>query len=262
MRHRRRVKYFGVKTAHRKAMFRNMVTALFQHGRITTTVPRAKELRRLADKLVTLAKKGTLHARRQALSVIMDKAVVAKLFEEWAHKMADRPGGYTRIVRIGPRRGDGAMMCVIELVTESLKKSKPKAKVSKADTDEAPTVIPEATPAAEVQEEEGDGPSSSEAEQQATEAESSAGEEGAVEAYDKADKEQEKGPEPGEAEKESEAEGSVEGPEEPAAEAKDETTGEADEADQAEGQQSGQDAEASAHEEDIKGSEKTDDNKD
>ena len=146
MRHRRRVKYFGVKTAHRKAMFRNMVTALFQHGRITTTVPRAKELRRLADKMISLAKKGTLHARRQALSVIMDKGVVAKLFEEWAPKMADRPGGYTRIVRIGPRRGDGAMMCIIELVTESLKKAKSKAKVKRPEAEEAPTVIPSAAP--------------------------------------------------------------------------------------------------------------------
>ncbi len=142
MRHRRKAKYFGVKTAHRKAMFRNMVTSLFRHGRITTTVPRAKELRRLADKMVTLAKEGTLHARRQALSVINDKAVVAKLFSEIAEQMASRNGGYTRIVKIGPRRGDGAMMCIIELVKESLrpKKSRP----AKQTQESAPTVIPEA----------------------------------------------------------------------------------------------------------------------
>ena len=145
MRHRRRTKYFGVKTAHRKAMFRNMVTSLFRHGRITTTVTRAKELRRVADKLVGLAKEGSLHSRRQALSFIMDKGVVAKLFSEIAPKMAERRGGYTRIVRIGPRRGDGAMMCVIELVMESLKVSRPKKKKDAAPEQVAPTVIPEAS---------------------------------------------------------------------------------------------------------------------
>ena len=142
MRHRRKAKYFGVKTAHRKAMFRNMVTSLFRHGRITTTVPRAKELRRLADRLVSLGKDGSLHARRQALSIIMDKAVVAKLFSDIADQMASRNGGYTRIVRIGPRRGDGAMMCMIELVKESLRYGKPKTARSKEEA--APTVIPQA----------------------------------------------------------------------------------------------------------------------
>ncbi len=145
MRHRRRTKYFGVKTAHRKAMFRNMVTSLFRHGRITTTVTRAKELRRIADKLVSLAKEGSLHSRRQALSFVMDKAVVARLFSEIAPKMADRRGGYTRIVRIGPRRGDGAMMCLIELVTESLKAIKPGKKKEKAVKQVAPSVIPAAS---------------------------------------------------------------------------------------------------------------------
>ncbi len=146
MRHRRRAKYFGVKTAHRKAMFRNMATSLFRHGRITTTVTRAKELRRVADKLISLAKEGSLHSRRQALSFIMDKSVVAKLFSEIGPQMAERRGGYTRIVRIGPRRGDGAMMCVIELVKESLKTSKPKGKkTSESAESVAPVVIPEAT---------------------------------------------------------------------------------------------------------------------
>ncbi len=144
MRHRRRAKYFGVKTAHRKAMFRNMATSLFRHGRITTTVTRAKELRRIADKLVTLAKEGSLHSRRQALSFIMDKTVVAKLFSEIAPLMAERRGGYTRIVKIGPRRGDGAMMCVIELVRESIGSSKAKSKKEISEEQVAPTVIPEA----------------------------------------------------------------------------------------------------------------------
>ncbi len=153
MRHRRKAKYFGVKTAHRKAMFRNMVTSLFRHGRITTTVPRAKELRRLADRLVSLGKDGSLHARRQALSIIMDKAVVAKLFSDIADQMASRNGGYTRIVRIGPRRGDGAMMCMIELVRESLRYGK--AKTVKSKEEAAPTVIPQAkeAPAEEAVEE-------------------------------------------------------------------------------------------------------------
>ena len=124
-------------------MFRNMVTSLFRHGRITTTVTRAKELRRLADKMVTLAKDGSLHARRQAMSVIMDKAVVAKLFDEIEEQMAGRKGGYTRIVRIGPRRGDGAMMCIIELVKESLRPAK-RSRKAKAHEAAAPTVIPQA----------------------------------------------------------------------------------------------------------------------
>ncbi len=152
MRHRRRTKYFGVKSAHRKAMFRNMVTSLFRHGRITTTVTRAKELRRVAEKLVSLAKEGSLHSRRQALSFIMDKAVVAKLFSEIAPKMVDRRGGYTRIVRIGPRRGDGAMMCLIELVHESLQVKKPakKKREEEGATQVAPAVIPTASTEEEV----------------------------------------------------------------------------------------------------------------
>ena len=145
MRHRRRTKYFGVKTAHRKAMFRNMATSLFRHGRITTTVTRAKELRRIADKMITLAKEGSLHSRRQVLTFIMDKDVVAKLFSEIAPKMSDRRGGYTRIVRIGPRRGDGAMMCLIELVTESIQVSKERPKKDEGQEQVAPVVIPTAS---------------------------------------------------------------------------------------------------------------------
>ena len=154
MRHRRKVKYFSIKTAHRKAMFRNMVTSLFEYGSIKTTVPRAKELRRVADKMISLAKDGSLHARRQALSIIMDKGVVAKLFSDIAEQMADRRGGYTRIVRIGPRRGDGAMMCIVELVTESIKPEKTVAKtVEDKSSMEAPTVIPTAAPDSKEEEE-------------------------------------------------------------------------------------------------------------
>ena len=146
MRHRVRTRRLGVTTPHRKAMMRNMVTSLLEHGRIVTTITRAKELRRLADRMITLGKQGNLHARRQALSVIRDKRVVARLFDEWAGKFSDRNGGYTRIVRMGPRRGDATMMAVIELAVDSLKPSSRRSK--KVETSAAPeSVIPTATAA-------------------------------------------------------------------------------------------------------------------
>ena len=144
MRHRRRTCRLGCKTAHRKAMLGNMVTSLLRHGRIVTTVPRAKEVRRVADKMVTLAKRSSLHARRQAFSVIRDRKVVSKLFDEWGQEFADRNGGYTRIVRIGPRRGDAAMMSIVELVTDSLEKPKSQRKHQKIVS--AESVIPQAAP--------------------------------------------------------------------------------------------------------------------
>jgi large subunit ribosomal protein L17 len=97
-------------------MFRNMITSLFEHERIVTTTPKAKEARRIADKMITLAKKGDLHARRQALSYIRSKDIVAKLFEVIHLKFTDRNGGYTRIVQTGIRRGDAAPMAILELV--------------------------------------------------------------------------------------------------------------------------------------------------
>ena len=100
----------------RKAVLRSLVTALFQNGRIQTTEAKAKELRKTADKMISLAKRGDLHARRQAEGFVMDKAVTKKLFNEIAKKYTDRNGGYTRITRIGTRRGDAAEMAVIELV--------------------------------------------------------------------------------------------------------------------------------------------------
>ena len=106
----------GRTTPHRRAMLRNLTTDLLREGRIETTVTRAKETRRMAEKMITLGKRGDLHARRQALAYIFDESVVTKVFEEIAPEYADRQGGYTRILKKGPRRGDGAEMVIIELV--------------------------------------------------------------------------------------------------------------------------------------------------
>jgi large subunit ribosomal protein L17 len=116
MRHLKRGRKLGRTTAHRKALLRNLATALLEHERIITTEPKAKELRRVADKLVTLGKRGNLHARRQALQVVQSNAVVQKLFNEIAPRFSGRQGGYTRILRLGYRPGDAAAMAVIELV--------------------------------------------------------------------------------------------------------------------------------------------------
>jgi large subunit ribosomal protein L17 len=106
----------GRDSAHRKAMLRNLVTDLLREGRIQTTEHRAKEARRQAEKMITLGKRGDLHARRQALAYIYDESVVTKLFEDIAPKYEDRQGGYTRILKLGPRQGDGAEVVFLELV--------------------------------------------------------------------------------------------------------------------------------------------------
>lgn len=106
----------GRPTDQRMAMLRNMTTSLLENGRIKTTVPRAKELRRTTEKMITLGKRGDLHARRQAASFITKPSVVQELFNTIGPKYEDRNGGYTRIVRIGPRQGDAAEMAYIELV--------------------------------------------------------------------------------------------------------------------------------------------------
>jgi len=108
----------GGSPAHQKLIVSNLATALFEHGRITTTEAKARVLRPVAEKLITKAKKGDLHNRRLVLRTIRDKGVVHALFEEIAPRFAERPGGYTRITKIGPRKGDNAPMAVIELVTE------------------------------------------------------------------------------------------------------------------------------------------------
>jgi large subunit ribosomal protein L17 len=106
----------GRDASARKALFRSILTSFFAHGRIETTDAKAKEISKLAAKMITLAKRGDLHARRQVLSYLMDEEVVKKLFEEIAPKYKERQGGYTRILKLGPRRGDAAPMAVIELV--------------------------------------------------------------------------------------------------------------------------------------------------
>lgn len=106
----------GVVSAHRRAMLRGMVTYILENGKIETTITRAKEVRSEVEKMITLGKKGDLHAKRQAMSYITKEDVVKKLFDEIAPKYTERQGGYTRIMRIGPRRGDAAEMAIIELV--------------------------------------------------------------------------------------------------------------------------------------------------
>ena len=116
MRHRKAGRRLGRTTSHRRAMVRNMVTSVLGEERIVTTTPKAKEVRKVVDKMITLGKRGDLHARRQALSFIQDKNVVAKLFNELGPEYADRNGGYTRIIQTGNRRGDCAAMAILELV--------------------------------------------------------------------------------------------------------------------------------------------------
>ena len=115
MRHRKAGRRLGRTSSHRKAMIRNMVTSLMEHERIVTTTPKAKEVRRYADKMMTLAKRGDLHARRQALSFMRDKKIVAKLFDTLKDEYMDRNGGYTRIIQTGNRAGDAAPMAILEL---------------------------------------------------------------------------------------------------------------------------------------------------
>ena len=116
MRHGKKIAKLGRTAPHRKAMLSNMMASLFINERVTTTQTRAKELKRTAERVLTCAKKGDLHARRQVLRVIADKQVVAKLFDELGPRYKSRNGGYTRVIKLGPRRGDGAFMSIVELV--------------------------------------------------------------------------------------------------------------------------------------------------
>ncbi len=142
MRHRRAGRKLGRTSSHRMAMLRNMVTELLEKEKITTTVPKAKELRPFTEKMITLGKRDSLHARRQALSVIRSKSVVHKLFDSLGPRYADRNGGYTRIVRLGYRKGDSAERALIELVESDVaeesseKKEKEPSKKTKVKSDE------------------------------------------------------------------------------------------------------------------------------
>jgi large subunit ribosomal protein L17 len=116
VRHGMHGRKLGRDSAHRKAMYANLACSLFEHGRIKTTEAKAKAVKPYAEKLITLGRRGDLHARRQALSELRSQEIVHQLFAEVAPRMADRPGGYTRIIKIGPRQGDAAAMVFLELV--------------------------------------------------------------------------------------------------------------------------------------------------
>ncbi len=138
MRHRKHTFKIGRTTGHRESLLANAVCSLIEHNRITTTLVKAKEIRRLADKMVTLGKEGTLHTRRLAIAKLHQVDKVAKLFSEIAPGFAKRNGGYTRLMKIGPRIGDGAEMCIVEFVendekAEALKKGEAEAAAPAAE---------------------------------------------------------------------------------------------------------------------------------
>jgi large subunit ribosomal protein L17 len=132
MRHGRKVKKLGRTASHKKAMLANMAASLFAYQTIKTTDAKAKEVRRLAEKLITLAKRGGLHAHRQVYDVIKDRKLIKKLFDEIGPKFQDREGGYTRVSKLGPRKGDGAPLSVVELLIEKPPKEEKKGKKEKA----------------------------------------------------------------------------------------------------------------------------------
>jgi large subunit ribosomal protein L17 len=132
MRHRVKKGYLRRNSAHRRALLRNLVTSFLERERITTTLAKARVTRPLAEKMITLGKRGTLHARRQALAYMTKESAVKKLFDEIAPRFSERPGGYSRIVKLDRRMGDGSVMAMLELVgTEYKKKAKKKKKEAK-----------------------------------------------------------------------------------------------------------------------------------
>jgi large subunit ribosomal protein L17 len=154
VRHGRTGKKLGRDSAHRKALYANLAGALIEHGRIRTTVTKAKAVRPLAEQMITLGRRGDLHARRQATAVLRSRDVVHKLFAEVAPLFKDRPGGYTRIVKIGPRAGDSAEMAYLELVDEEYVAKEREARTPEpvaepAPVEEEPAVEAEEEPAAE-----------------------------------------------------------------------------------------------------------------
>jgi large subunit ribosomal protein L17 len=147
MRHGKSGRRLGRTTSHREAMFRNLVSSFLNHEKITTTDAKAKEIRSVAEKMITLGKRGDLHSLRQAASYIREKSVVTKLFSTIAPRYKDRPGGYTRIVKLGIRQGDAAPISIIELVEEEMKPQKVRKQPEKAAVI-APKVVAAAAPVA------------------------------------------------------------------------------------------------------------------
>lgn len=143
MRHGKRGRKLGRTASHRKAMLNNMATSLFDNGKVRTTLPKAKELRGVAERLISFARRGDLHARRQVLRRIQNKVVVTKLFEEIGPSFADREGGYTRILKLGPRRGDSSELCLIELVGDDAISESDVAENESDDSTEEEEVVEE-----------------------------------------------------------------------------------------------------------------------
>jgi large subunit ribosomal protein L17 len=152
----------GGSPAHERHILANLATALFQHGRITTTEAKARRLRPVAERLITFAKRGDLHARRHVLTVVTDKGVVHQLFTEIAPEFSERDGGYTRITKIGPRKGDNAAMAVIELVRGEPVAARPRRRARRAPAEATAAAAPAAataeTEAAEPEAEAGEAP--------------------------------------------------------------------------------------------------------
>jgi large subunit ribosomal protein L17 len=138
MRHQVKRRYLRRDSAHRAALLRNLVTSLIEKERMTTTVAKAKAAKPIAEKMITLAKRNTLHARRQALGYITKESVVQKLFDTIGPRFSERPGGYTRIVKLAPRAGDGAQMAMIEMIGSEFKKKTKKKKEKEKEAKKAP----------------------------------------------------------------------------------------------------------------------------
>jgi large subunit ribosomal protein L17 len=182
----------GGSPAHQKHMLANLAASLFEHGKITTTEARARRLRPYAEKLITFAKRGDMHARRQVLTVVPDKGIVHSLFTEIGPSFADRPGGYTRITKIGHRKGDAAPMAVIELVREEVGAAKPRRRTRRAaGTTSGATAAQTAAESAETVEETPEDSVAEDTEAQDTEAEETEAESPEAEADADADAEAE-----------------------------------------------------------------------
>jgi len=135
MRHRNSGRKLSRNTSHRRALLRNLVTSFLEHGRLMTTLPKAKEIRPLAEKMITLGKRDSLHARRQVQAYVLKEAIAKKVFADIAPKFADRKGGYSRIIKLGNRKGDGADLAVIELLGSELEVKKAEREKAKEKDD-------------------------------------------------------------------------------------------------------------------------------